>query len=77
MSKKYLHWEPIKNPVLQNTILGTILGIIIAIDLRTIVLSSGEATWAWVTLILVGPIIGLLSGLERKRLENKKKAEKQ
>ena len=76
MAKRYLDWEPITSPVLQNTILGTVLGIIIAIDLRAIVLSSGEATWAWVTLVLVGPIVGLLSGFERKRLESRKKTEK-
>jgi len=76
MAKKYLDWEPIKNPVLQNFIVGTVLGIVIAIDLRAIVLSNGKADWAWVMLVLVGPVIGLLSGFERKRLENRKKAVK-
>jgi len=74
--KRYWDWEPIKSPVLQNTVLGCVLGIMVAIDLRAIVLSGGKAEWAWIMFFMIGPVIGFFSGLERKKLEKKKEAER-
>jgi len=74
--KRYCNWEPIKNPVLQNTILGCVLGIMIGIDLRAIILSNGEATWAWIMFFLIGPLIGFFSGMERKKLERRKEEQR-
>ena len=67
--KRYADWNPIKHPLIQNIILGSVLGIVIGINLRVIIYSDGKATWAWIMLFLIGPLFGLLSGLERMRWE--------
>ena len=71
--KRYCDWDPIKNPILQNTIVGSVLGIMVAINLRAIILSGGEATWAWIMFLGIGPLFGLFSGFERYRYEKKKR----
>jgi hypothetical protein len=70
--KKYADWNPIKSPLVQNLLLGSVVGIMMAINLRVIIFSEGRATWAWVILFLIGPIFGFLSGLERMRYEKRK-----
>ncbi len=74
--KRYCDWEPIKSPVLQNTILGCVVGIMVGINLRAIILSGGRTTWPWIMFFLIGPVIGFFSGMERKRWEKKKEEEK-
>lgn len=72
LTKRRGNWEPIKSPLLQNLILGTVTGVMVGINLRAIILSGGEATWAWVTFFLIGPLFGLFSGIERARMEKKR-----
>lgn len=73
LTKHRMNWEPIKSPIFQNLILGTVTGLMVGINLRVIILSGGEATWAWITLFLIGPLFGLFSGIERTRMERKNK----
>jgi len=72
LTKRRMNWEPIKSPIFQNLILGTVTGLMVGINLRAIILSGGEATWAWVTFFLIGPFFGFFSGLERARAEKKR-----
>ncbi|GEM_PF-2786268 len=70
--KRYFDWNPIENPILQNTILGTVLGIVIGINLKAIFLEGRDSLWGWLMFFLLGPIFGLLSGIERNRMMKKK-----
>ena len=74
--KRYCDWEPIKSPIWQNTILGCVVGVMVGINLRAIILSGGEATWAWVMFFMIGPLFGFFSGLERKRWEKQREEER-
>lgn len=57
------------SPILQNFIAGSVLGIIIALVLRFLFRKTSVEEWAWILFFIIGPLIGLLSGNERKRYE--------
>lgn len=65
------------NPVIQNLIVGSLFGITIAVGLRFLFMKTGGAEWAWLVFFLIGPLIGFLSGNERKRYENLKSEKNQ
>jgi len=55
--------------VVQNVILGTITGAMVAYNLRIIFTRIGATDLIWIFFILLGPTLGYLSGKERQRLE--------
>lgn len=57
------------NPVLQNLVVGSIFGMAIALGLKYLYAKASGADWAWVLFFILGPVIGYLSGIERKRYE--------
>ncbi len=61
------------NAVAQNVILGSITGIIVGFNLRTIYMYLGGLDIVWVSFFILGPAIGYLSGRERLRVERLKK----
>jgi len=58
------------NPVLQNLVVGSIFGVAIAISLRFLYMKTGGEQWVWILFFIIGPLIGFLSGNERKRFES-------
>ncbi len=71
--KKYLNWDPITNPVVQNTILGFVIGIMVGINLRVLYLKVKGPAIVWILFFVFGIAIGFFSGIERKRMEAKKR----
>lgn len=61
------------NAVAQNVILGTVTGLVVALNLRIIFLKAGGVDMAWMAFIIIGPVFGYLSGLERQRIEKLKR----
>ncbi|MBN2415987.1 PAS domain S-box protein [bacterium] len=59
--------------VTQNVILGSVTGLMVAFNLRLIFLKVGGVDMVWVAFILIGPVFGYLSGLERQRVEKLKR----
>lgn len=57
------------NALIQNIILGTITGMIVGYNLRLYFTRVGGAERAWLAFILIGPLFGFLSGIERNRYE--------
>ena len=57
------------NPVLQNLVVGSLFGVVIAIGLRYLYTRASVPDWAWILFFIIGPVIGYLSGIERKRYE--------
>ena len=70
--KRHFNWEPIKNPVLQNTIVGFVLGIMLGINIKAIYTRIHGPVIVWISIFVVGLAIGFLSGLERKKWMQKK-----
>jgi len=56
------------SPILQNLIVGTLMGILGVLVLKVILRTVGSSEWVWQIFILLGLILGILSGLERKRM---------
>ncbi len=57
------------NALTQNLIIGTVTGLMVAINLRFFFMRLGEIEYIWIIFIFLGPIIGFLSGKERLRME--------
>lgn len=70
--KRHFDWEPIKHPVLQNTILGLVLGIMIGINLKVIYARIHGPAFVWISLFVIGLVIGFLSGIERQKWMKRK-----
>jgi len=64
------------SPVLQNLIVGTGMGLLGAIVLKVILRTVGSSDWVWQIFILLGLVLGVLSGLERKRMLTVKEEKK-
>jgi hypothetical protein len=73
LKRKFLNWNPITNPVVQNTVLGFVIGIMVGINLKVLYSRIQGPTIVWVLFFVFGVSIGFLSGLERRRSENKKR----
>jgi hypothetical protein len=73
LKKKFLFWDPITNPVVQNTILGFVIGIMVGINLRVLYLRVKGPAIVWILFFVFGIAIGFFSGIERKRHEEKKR----
>jgi hypothetical protein len=73
LKKKFLFWEPITNPVVQNTVLGFVIGIMVGINLRVLYLRVKGPAVVWILFFAFGIAIGFFSGIERKRMEEKKR----
>ncbi|HPJ71084.1 MAG TPA: PAS domain S-box protein, partial [bacterium] len=61
--------------VMENTLVGTCMGLLVGLLLRGCLPQLNQINLDWVIFILIGMIIGLLSGFERKRqaqMEKKK-----
>jgi hypothetical protein len=71
--KKYFKWDPITNPVLQNTILGFVIGIMVGINLRVLYLRVKGPSIVWILFFVFGIGIGFFSGIERKRMDERKR----
>ncbi len=76
LTKRRLNWEPIKNPVLQNTIVGFVLGIMLGINLKAFYTRIHGPAIVWISIFVIGVAIGFLSGLERKKMMKKKEEKK-
>jgi uncharacterized integral membrane protein len=74
--KKFLDWNPITSPVIQNTILGFVVGIMVGINLKVLYARIQGPTIVWVLFFVFGITIGFLSGIERKRSENRRRNRK-
>lgn len=61
------------NPVYQNMVIGSLMGVFIAYILSRIYNIWGGEDWAWAIFLLIGPLIGFLSGQERQRMQRMKK----
>jgi hypothetical protein len=72
LKKRFLDWDPIKHPVLQNTLVGFALGVMIGINLKAIYTRIHGPAFIWISFFVFGAFIGFLSGLERSRHEKKK-----
>jgi len=60
-------------PVVQNVILGSVTGVMVGINLRTLFLRVGGTDIVWPLFFILGPAIGYFSGKERERFEKLKK----
>jgi hypothetical protein len=74
--KRFMDWNPITSPVIQNTILGFVVGIMVGINLKVLYARIQGPTIIWVLFFLFGITIGFLSGLERSRAEDRKRRQK-
>jgi hypothetical protein len=74
LQKKYLNWNPITNPVIQNTILGFVVGIMVGINLKVLYSRIQGPAIVWILFFVFGITIGFLSGLERKRMEARRRS---
>jgi len=59
--------------ITQNVIIGAITGIMVGYNLRIFFLRIGGEDLIWILIFALGPVIGFLSGKERKRIEKLKK----
>ena len=61
----------LERPVLENTLVGTLLGTLVGISLKSYLslLAPSAASLEWVFFTLGGLLIGLFSGLERRKIE--------
>jgi F0F1-type ATP synthase assembly protein I len=75
--KRHFEWEPIKHPILQNTLLGFVLGIMVGINLKVIYSRIHGPAFVWISFFVIGLAIGFLSGLERHRIEKQKRKKSQ
>jgi hypothetical protein len=71
MRRRYWDWNPIQNPVLQNTLMGFVLGIMVGINLKAIYERIHGPSFVWISFFVFGTLVGFLSGLERNRMEKK------
>jgi hypothetical protein len=69
--RRYWDWNPIQNPVVQNTLMGFVLGIMVGINLKAIYERIHGPAFVWISFFAFGTVIGFLSGLERIRMEKK------
>jgi hypothetical protein len=69
LKRRYWDWNPIQNPVLQNTLMGFVLGIMVGINLKVIYEKIHGPAFIWISFFAFGTLIGFLSGLERNRIE--------
>jgi hypothetical protein len=76
LNKRYLDWNPIQHPVLQNTLLGFVLGIMVGLNLKVIYSRIHGPAFVWISFFALGALIGFISGLERRRMEKKNKVQK-
>ncbi len=58
--------------VYQNLIIGSITGLMVGINVRVVLIRFGNLDIVWILFFLIGPLMGLLSGRERQRLEKLK-----
>jgi hypothetical protein len=72
MTRLRVHWEPIRNPVFQNTLVGLVLGIVIGFNLKLIYMRIHGPAVIWLSFSVLGLFVGLLSGLERYRWQDGK-----
>ena len=75
--KRHLDWEPIKNPILQNTLLGFVVGVVLGINVKIIFEKINVPAFIWNCFFLFGLVAGFLSGIERSRLKKRKAAKAQ
>jgi hypothetical protein len=73
LKKRFLNWEPISNPVIQNTIIGFVIGIMVGVNLRVLYLRVKGPAIVWILFFVFGIGIGFFSGVERKRMEERKR----
>jgi hypothetical protein len=71
LKRRHWDWNPVQNPVLQNTLMGFVLGIMVGINLKVIYERIHGPAFVWISFFAFGTLIGFLSGLERKRIEKK------
>jgi uncharacterized integral membrane protein len=71
--KRYMDWNPITSPVIQNTILGFVVGAMVGINLKVLYARIQGPTIIWILFFLFGITIGFLSGIERSRSEDRKR----
>jgi hypothetical protein len=74
--KRFMDWNPITSPVIQNTILGFVVGIMVGINLKVLYARIQGPTIIWVLFFLFGITIGFLSGIERSRVEDRKRKQR-
>jgi hypothetical protein len=74
--KRFLDWNPITSPLIQNTILGFVVGIMVGINLKVLYARIQGPTIVWVLFFVFGITIGFLSGVERSRSEDRKRRNK-
>jgi hypothetical protein len=74
--KRFLDWNPITSPVIQNTILGFVVGIMVGINLKVLYARIQGPTIIWVLFFIFGITIGFLSGVERSRVEDRKRKQR-
>jgi hypothetical protein len=72
LTRQRARWEPIRSPVLQNTLIGLVLGIVIGFNLKLIYERIHGPAVIWMSFSVLSLFVGLLSGLERYRWENEK-----
>lgn len=73
MGNKVIYKVNHLNPVYQNIIIGSLVGVMIAYILSKIYDIWGGEDWGWAIFLLIGPLIGFLSGQERQRMQRMKK----
>jgi len=71
LKKRHWDWNPIQNPVLQNTMMGFVLGIMVGINLKVIYERIHGPAFVWISFFAFGTLVGFLSGLERYRIEKR------
>jgi uncharacterized membrane protein len=72
LKKRYWDWNPVRNPIIQNTILGFVLGIMVGLNLRVLYTRIHGPALVWILFFVFGIAIGFFSGIERKRMERKR-----
>lgn len=63
--------------VLENILVGTIMGILVGVMLRGYLRNLENLNLDWVIFVLIGLIIGIFSGFERQRKATLEKSEKE
>ena len=59
----------ISRPVLENILVGTLMGILVGVFLRGYLARLGNLNLDWAIFVLIGLLIGLFSGFERAKKE--------
>jgi PAS domain S-box-containing protein len=60
------------NPIAQNIIMGAVTGILTGYIIREVFRRTGGYDLVWILMVVIGPLVGFLSGRERQRLEKMK-----